>query len=355
MLWRRCVRPGSAGAIAALALLAASLETGCNHRPLKTGRRASATPSADRQPLSTAAVVAPGIVEPWEGEVRVAAKEAGWVAGILVREGQAVRTGDLLALLDEGQQAAGAEVARAEVAELEAVLERALQGATAEELAQVRAERDAAAARAARARSDAGRVSLLMADGLVARADGERALKDAEAETAGAAALQARYQAIVRGSRVEDIAAARRRLEAARARLRGAEAAVARRAVTSPLDGTVLWSRYRPGEFYTAGSQALFILGDVSRYQIRVDVDEIDAPRVAVGSQVAIRVEGSAKVGQGQVVSTSPKMGRKNLLVESPTTRNDVRIREVLVEAPADGRLLPGLRVWVQIEAPPAS
>jgi len=336
-----------------LALLALGLSTGCHHRgPAKAERRAPRPPVAG--PLSTA-VVAPGVVEPWGEEVRVAAKEAGWVAEIRVREGQRVEAGETLARLDDAAQAAGVSLAIADVAEQEALLRRARQGSTAEELAEARAERDAAAARAERARSDAARSSRLMGEGLVARAEGERAVKDAVAEAAAAAAREARYAAVVRGTRSEDLAAAARRLDAARARLQAAQAALRRRVVAAPMAGTVLWSRYRVGELYAAGSQALFVLGDVSRLQVRVDVDEIDAQRVAVDAPVTIRAEGSPGQAQGRVVWLSPKMGRKNLLVETPTARNDVRIREVLVETAAGPQLLPGARVWVQFGTANAS
>jgi multidrug resistance efflux pump len=336
-----------------LALLALSVSTGCHHRgPVKAARHASRPPVAG--PLSTA-VVAPGVVEPWGEEVRVAAKEAGWIAEIRVHEGQHVELGEPLARLDDAEQAAALALTTADVAEMEALLRRAERGATAEELSQARADRDGAAARAERARSDAARFSRLMEEGLVARAEGERAVKDAEAEAAAAASLQARYAAVVRGTRPEDLAAAARRLEAAQARLEAARAALLRRVVAAPMGGTVLWSRYRVGEFYATGSQALFVLGDVTRLQVRVDLDEIDAQRVALDAPATIRLEGSPEHTQGRVVSLSPKMGRKNLLVETPTARNDVRIREVLVETAADRRLLPGSRVWVEFGTPSAS
>ncbi len=334
------------------ALVTLTLSTGCHHRgPIKPVKRTARASVAG--PLSTA-VVAPGIVEPWGQEVRVAAKEAGWIAEIRVREGQRVETGDVLARLDDGEQSAGVAAATAEVSELEALLRRAQRGPTAEEIDQARADRDAAAARAGTARSDAARLSLLMEEGLVSRARGEEAMKDAEAQAATEASFEARYAAALRGTRREDVAAASRRLEAARARLQAARAALARRVVSAPASGTVLWSRYRVGEFYAVGSQALFIVGDMSRLQVRVDVDEIDATRIALGAPVTIRMSGVPDQA-GQVVALSPRMGRKNLVVEAPTSRNDVRIREVLVETASIPRLLPGGRVWVEFAGTTAS
>lgn len=333
---------------AALAiLLAVPLSSGCHHRGSIEGAKRTASAAAPNEALS-GSVMAPGIVEPWGDEVRVAAKEAGWIAEILVREGQSVTAGDILARLDDGAQTAGVALAQADVAEARAVLERAQRGPTAEELAQARSEWAAATARAARAAADAGRLARLLEEGLAVRADAERAQREAEQESATAASLEARYQAAVRGTRIEDLRASQRRFEAAQARLQAAQEALSRRRVVSPMAGTVLWSRYRPGEIYAPGSQALFVLGDLSRLQIRVDVDEIDAPRVALGAAASIRIDGSPEQARGRVVGLSPRMGRKNLLVETPTARNDVRIREVLVEAAQGPALLPGARVWVQ-------
>jgi HlyD family secretion protein len=333
-------------ATTAVVVLGLGLSSACNHRsPIKAVKRTARASIAG--PVSTA-VVAPGVVEPWGEEVRVAAKEAGWIAAIEVREGQHVTAGQPLARLDDSAQQAGLAAASADAAELEALLQRARRGPTAEEREQARADRDAATARAQKAGSDAARYTRLMNEGLVSRAEGERVVKEAEAEAATAASFEARYASTIRGTRPEDLAATARRLEAARARLEAARSALERRAVLAPVAGTILWSRYRAGEFYAAGGQSLFVLGDVTRLQVRVDVDEIDVPRVSVDAQATIRVDGSPELTPGRVVWLSPKMGRKNLLVETPTARNDVRIREVLVETAAVARLLPGLRVWVQ-------
>jgi len=338
---------------AAIVLLCAGLAvSACDHRaPVRKVHRPTAPAAADIGPLSSG-VVAPGIVEPWGNEVRVAAKEAGWIAEIAVHEGQAVRAGDRLAILEDGAQRAAVEVATADVAELEALLERALRGATTEELDQVRAEQAEGTARAARAEAAARRLERLAEAGAAPRAETEDARHEAAAAAAAAAALDARYAGALRGNRTEDVTAARRRLDSARARLQEAAAALARRVVTAPADGTILWSRYRPGELFNAGSQPLFVLGDVSHLQVRVDVDEIDAQRIAVGDKATIRFAAAGIAREGSVVSTASRMGRKNLLVETPTARNDVRVREVLVEVAPDPALLPGLRVWVSIETP---
>jgi HlyD family secretion protein len=296
-------------------------------------------------------VVAPGIVEPWGGEVALSAREPGWIAEIRVAEGEVVVAGQVLARLDDEPQRAALALARAEAAEAEAALARTRRGATAEERRQVAAEADADAARAELARRQAERAERLGAQGAMAPAEVERARGDADAQAAQARASAARRRALERGARSEDRLAAEQRLAAARARVERAEADLARRQVVAPAAGTVLLSRYHVGERYDGSAGPLFVLGDLSRLQVRVEVDEIDAPGVTPGAACALVGDDGASLGGGTVVRLAPRFGRRGLGSEAPTARADVRVREVFVEvaAPAGG-LAPGQRVWAHVQ-----
>ncbi|NVJ06177.1 HlyD family efflux transporter periplasmic adaptor subunit [Myxococcus sp. AM001] len=323
------------------------LASGCHGPPpVERNSVVSGPAGGGVQPMDVHRVVAPGIVEPWGGAVELAAQESGRVAEVLVHEGQPVTQGEVLARLEDEAQRHAITLARAELAEAEAVAERYQRGATSEERAQARAEHEAAASRAKQAAVDAERALRLKAAGTTAAADTERATSEARALEAAALAAEAKLQAIERGPRREDRKVVQERLQAARARLRQAEAALARRQVLAPLAATVLWSRFQPGELYTQGPQALFVLGDTSRMQVRLEVDEIDAPRVEVGMPCVLYTDGGARLAEGRVVRLSPIMGRRGLTTETPTARADVRIREVFVEVQGIASLVPGQRVW---------
>ena len=323
------------------------LASGCHGTPAVERNSAVSGPAGGGvQPMDAQRVVAPGIVEPWGGAVELAAQESGRVAEVFVHEGQSVTRGEVLARLEDEAQRHAITLARAEVAEAEAVAERYQRGATPEERAQVRADYEAAAARAKQAAADAGRASRLREEGTTAIAEAERATAEARALEAVTLAAEARLQAIERGPRREDRRVAQERLQAARARLSQAEAALARRQVLAPLAATVLWSRFQPGELYTQGAQALFVLGDTSRMQVRLEVDEIDAARVEVGMPCVLYTDGGQRLGEARVVRLAPLMGRRGLTTETPTSRADVRIREVFVEVRGPASLVPGQRVW---------
>jgi multidrug efflux pump subunit AcrA (membrane-fusion protein) len=321
---------------------------GLHGRPTVSRKSASTTDAlaASAELARPFRVVAPGIVEPWGGEVALSPDESGQIAEILVEEGQRVEAGQRLAVLEDSAQRAAVEVALADVNEAEAALARLLHGATPEELRRARAEADADDARAAFARTNADRMSQLEQDHAVPRADAQRAVSDAQAQLAIAQASAARLGSVTVGARVEDRAAARARLAAARARLRAAEASLSRRRVLAPRGATILLARFHVGEFFAPGGPPLFVLGDLSRLRVRLEVDEIDAMRLGDQAPCALYGDDSVHLADGEVLRSAPKMGRRGLSIESPTARADVRIREVFIAVPATDALIPGLRVW---------
>ena len=291
-------------------------------------------------------VVSPGIVEPWDAQVDLSAQESGWIAQILVKEGDVVRKGQLLALLDDTAQRHNIELAQADLAEAEALLARIERGATLEELQQAQADYDAVAARDDFARAASERMKRLHDKGVLSDNELDRTAAEARAQSALAGRASERLIELKRGARAEDRQAAAARLQATRARLQVAQAGLDRRRVVAANAGTVLLSRFHAGEFYTAGAGPLFVLGDMTRLQIRLEVDEIDATVPALGADCAIYSDGGIRLAEGIVIRLAPKMGRRALPLESPTARADVRVREVFVEVPRTSGLIPNQRVW---------
>ena len=305
----------------------------------------SQPPTPDVASRTPARVVAPGIVEPWDGEVSIAPRETGWIAEILVAEGDQVVPGQTLAILDDAAQRAAVASARAEVEEAQAEVTKLARGATAEERRAARATAAADDSRAAFARDQAERTIRLADRDAAPRMEAERASTEAAAQMAVADASAARRTAVERGARTEDRLIAKARLASARARLELAEANLARRRVTATIKGTVLVSRYHPGELF-AGAGPMFVVGDISRLRLRLEVDEIDALQVAVGAAADVFDDGGIRVTTGTVLRVAPRMGRRTLSQENPTTRADTRVREMFVELAANERVVPGMRLW---------
>jgi HlyD family secretion protein len=339
--------------VGVLTLLASVVGCGLHGRPRverpPLGAAAFAVAPEGPAAVELGSVVAPGIVEPWGEQFDLAAQESGRIAEIAVEEGDVVQPGQLLARLDDGIQQRTVEIAAADLAQAEAALEKTERGATAEELDQARAEVDAAAARERLAVATAERTFLLYGEGVVTDDERERAEAEVRTQSALAERARARLRELERGPRPEDRTVARVQVEAARARLKLAQESVRRRSLTAPVAGTILLSRFQPGEYYNARGGALIVLGDMTRIQVRLEVDEIDAFDLSVGDACRISSDAGVRLAEGSVIRLAPKMGRRALRLESPTAREDLRVREVFVEVPASAGLTPGQRVWGRV------
>jgi len=297
-----------------------------------------------------------GVVEPIERETKVAAQVGGRVARVAVSEGDFVEAGALLVELDSAARAAELAAAEGDLKAAEADLARTLRGSRAEDVEASVAEYEAAAARARSSESVAGRLSQAATGGGATKDEVDRALRQAEADGASAKLASARRRAVENGSRAEDINAARARALAANARRDAARAALEERIVRSPIAGEVLSVKLREGEYYApAAGEALVIVGDTRQLTARIDVDERDIARVALGATALVRASAFPGTDFGaKVIELGRRMGRKNVRADDPVERNDTKVLEVVLKFDARERLVIGQRVtaWIAARSP---
>lgn len=293
-----------------------------------------------------------GRVEPRGREMELGAEIAGVVARFLVNEGDTITQGEPLVEFEASAPEAALAQARAELAAAEAELAKAVAGNRPEEVAKANAERDVARARARKSANVQRRLESLRAEGAATADELDRARREAEGDRAELAAAEASARLSEAGSRKEDIALAKANVEAARAKMLGAEATLEQRIVRSPIDGAVLSIVARPGQaFSPQRSDPLLIVGDTSVLRVRMEVDERDIGKVKVGDRAFVMADafGDARY-PGRVVEVAPRMGKKTVTSKDPGEREDVEIREALVELDERGPFLPGLRVYAFIE-----
>lgn len=112
--------------------------------------------------------------------------------------------------------------------------------------------------------------------------------------------------------------------------------------VVSPRDGIVIERKVQPGEFVVAGTSGLSAGGtvimrvaDLSHLVVKMNVSEIDVPKVRAGQRVEVRLSAEQdRVHQGVISRVSPEGRTENDLVVFPTQ----------VELPEpDSMLRPGM------------
>jgi multidrug resistance efflux pump len=303
--------------------------------------------SAAPAPSMVDLAAGPGLVEAVSEDVRVSAQIGGRLDRVLVDEGVRVRAGDALAVVDNADFAARVRSAAAELALREAELRRVVNGARVQEREAAAAELAEADAVLQNARAEQERRQSLLRERVISKAEAEDADRAARVARARADAARQRVDLINADAREEDRARAQSDVDLARARLEEARALYAKTFIRAPIDGIVLRRHRKPGESVsTQFDTPIVTLADDRVRRVRVDVDEADVARVAVGQQAYVTADAFGdRRFPGTVVRVGQVLGRKNVRTDEPAERVDTKVLETLVEL-EDGRELPlGLRV----------
>jgi len=211
---------------------------------------------------------------------------------IAAEEGSVVKAGQVLARLDARPLEADARAAEAEIARIQANLDRLRHGARAEEIARQRAQVSARESDAAFARAELDRQIKLLEKGFVSREGLEASERDLKVKEGEAAEARAQLRLLEVGARPEEIAALEAELRRAQAELVLARQRLEEMAVIkAPIDGVVVTPKFqeRLHEKVAAGDLVCELAGrERMRAEIFVPERELDA--IQVGLPVTVKV-----------------------------------------------------------------
>jgi HlyD family secretion protein len=318
----------------------------------------AATAAVEAASSSSRVLVAPGLVEPERDAVQLGFESTGRVAAILVDEGDRIRAGQELARLDD--RVARARLARAEAAltGARARLDLARRGPLPEEIAAARAEVAAARAAAHERLSARGRTERLASTGALTAAQADADIASSDVAAAQVDAAVARLRVLERGTRAELRRAAEAEVQAAEAEVAAAQVELDHCSLRAPGDGVVLRRLAEVGTLIAALTPApILSVADVSKLELRAEIDEVDVARVEVGQVgwVTAQAFGDRRF-PGRVVRITRELGRKTVRVDDPRARVDTRVLEVVFafDASSEVDALPlGLRMEMHLPAAP--
>lgn len=349
-------------------------------------------------PVSIAAPVpqtvsALGRLEP-DGElIRVFAPtspEGARVERLLIKQGQQIRRGQVIAFLDSyTRRSAALRQAQEQVAVAQAQLKQVAAGA---KLGQIQAQQrevdrlqaelqtETAVKSATIARLEAelrnatledrryqslqaeGAVSTSLRDSKQLTADTvQQQLKEAQAQLARIhqsyqlqiAAAQATLNQIAE-VRPVDLDVVRAQIAAAQAGVAQAQAQLDLAVVRSPQDGQVLKIHTRPGEL--VGNEGLISLGQTRRMVAVAEVYELDISHIQVGQSATVVSKNNAFPNElhGQVTEVGLEIAKQDVLNTDPAAQFDARVVEVkvLLDEPSSRRVagLSNLSIQVLID-----
>jgi HlyD family secretion protein len=269
-------------------VLAGGVIAGTNYS--KRGIVEVQTGRALRQDLSSI-VTASGEIKP-KNYINIGANAQGVITQILVKEGDRVRKGQLLAMLESVQPQAdvNAQKATLDSAEADTTAAEASLRASDENLTSAQATVDRSKADLEQAKLDFARGQQLLEDRLIAKQefDNRRTTFDSRAAAvreSEARVAQARAQ---RAQEESQLVATQRRIAQARAMLARFDDVLRKHNTYAPLDGVVTNLPVRVGETVVPGIQnsaasTIMTIADMSLITAEVKVDETDIVNVALG------------------------------------------------------------------------
>ena len=297
----------------------------------------------------------------------LSAKVSGYVSFVMIDDNARVRTGDVIAKIDDGDYVLAVDAARGKVATQRATVERIGKQVTAQGAAVDQAKAQLASTEAGATRAD---LELARQQSLASREfASKQALETAQANKAQTAASVKGAQAAVEAaeanvdvlkSQQEEAARTLKELETALAK---AERDLSFTVIRAPMDGVIGNRAMQVGDYVQPG-QRLASLVPLDAVYVDANFKETQLSKLKPGQPVSISVDalGGTKI-DGTVVSVAPASGSVfSLLPPDNATGNFTKIVQrvpVRIEVPLtlaeQGVLRPGMSVVVNVDTKPGA
>lgn len=277
----------------------------------------------------TVTVLASGSVEAKE-TLALPFEIAGRVSRVLVKEGDEVRAGQVLAELDARDYELGLQAAQAQAAAAHAVQAKADAGVRKQELAQAKVQLD-------RVTDEYTRLKMLFDRGSLAPNDFKKI------EAAWLAAKE-QYAMAQEGARAEDRAAAREQANQARAGEDLARKRLSETVLRSPVTGVVVRKEINPGEM-TAAGRPVFVLMQLHTVYVRCGVPEAEIGRVKPGQRALVEIpslDGRQFEGRVETVGYAAEPQSRTFPVKALVPNPGLVLRAGMV---AEARIETGTRI----------
>jgi multidrug resistance efflux pump len=280
-------------------------------------------------------IAASGVVEARSENIAIGSALSGIVLEVFVpsdRVGTQVQAGQPLFRVDDRHLKAQLAVAEAQLAMANANLARLENQPRPEEIPPSLAKIQVATAHAARLQDQAERAKRLVGSGAIAHEESVIRQREYEAATHEESRARAEYELLKAGAWKPDLEIARAAVSQANAQVDQVKTEIARATVVAPVDGVVLQVNVRTGERVSdRDDKALLVLGDISTYHVRVDIDERDIARFQRGAAATAFPRGETTQEMPmQFVRVEPLVVPKKSLTGENTERVDTRVFQVL-------------------------
>ncbi|BBB91401.1 MAG TPA: HlyD family secretion protein [Methylomusa anaerophila] len=264
--------------------------------------------------------------------VAVSAKVNGRIQNVLVKEGDHVKEGQIIAVLERQEFEAQVEQAKANLAMAQAKLAATTAGNRPQEVAQVNAATLQAKANLENTRKNSERDEALYQQGAISVQQRDASKTAYEVAQAQYIAATEQYSLSVEGSRKEDIMMAQAQVQQAQAALKNAEILLTDTEIKAPVGGVIALKSIEAGEVIAFGQQ-LFSISNLADVWIGANIEETYIGRIKVGQPVEFTVDAYPdKKFTGRVSEVGPAAGSQFALL--PTENSSANFTKVTQRLP---------------------
>lgn len=276
-------------------------------------------------------------------DAQLSFKIGGRLVERTVDEGDEVKSGQVIAKLDDAELRHQLDARRADLRATEAMLAELKAGSRVEEIATAEAALRSAEAQLNRAKLEFKRREELRASDSISVREFEIAQADLEVAQARVEEVSEQLSLVREGPRKETIDQASARVSQAQAAVALAESQLANTILSAPFDGVVLEKHAEPGEFRAAGGPVLTV-ADTSTVWMRAYINQTDLGRITLGQDVEVRTDsfpGKTYRGKLSFISSEAEFTPKSVQTTKERVTLVFRIKIELDNA--SGELKPGM------------
>ncbi len=293
------------------------------------------------------AIEASGLIEAVETEIR--AKVQGEIKEIYAKEGDKIKKGDLLCLVDDEKLLIQLSQVRAGLEGARSKLELFKKGTKKELIAMAKSQLEEAGKELELAQKNEQRLTKLLSEGAVSEAQKEQADLRLKAAQEGHKSADENYQLLLRGKEKEEIEMVEAEISGLQAQEQFLQSQIQDTRVISPVDGFLEIRHIEKGELALAGT-LLFSLIDLNQAYVNAYLPERYVGRVKVGSPIEVISDSFPdKVFKGRVdyISDQAEFAPKNIQTKEERLKLVFRVKSYLQNT--EGELKPGMPVDVKI------
>ena len=309
--------------------------------------------TAPKEAIPVRYVSAEGKVEALPGaEVEVGSEITGRIERFFVKEGDLVKKGGLIAILENRDIKAKLREAETEAAVARARLKETASGAREEEIRRAGASLDGAVADMHLTSAELERYERLHRQGMVSQAELDQKQSAYKIALSRVKEAEEAKTLLEKGPKQETLKVNEVMIKQAEATVEYYKRLLDKTIIKAPISGKVIRKYAQEGELVNLSSAETLLaaIADIEKVRINAEVDETDIGKIKIGDPVDVTSDAyTGKVFKGEIEEIADYVGIRNIRPNNPAKNMDMKVVQVKIELKEKTPLRLGMTVDVRI------